>query len=273
MIAIALHHGTRQQRLRAAASRRRRHARTTTSRCPTCSLHYFPTGLLGLGLTALMAIFMSGMAGNVTAFNTVWTYDIYQAYIRPGASRPALPLDGPRRHRFGIAAQRRRGVRGHAVQQHHGHAPAGVRVRERAAVRDLPAGDVLAPGDRARRLLRAAGRDRGGGAAPRAHPAARLAAGLKGGFLGSVLSIYPARWRRTSGPRSSPGPPASWPRSSSSLLTERRKSDAELTGLVYALTPRIRGRRPGLVPPSRPARRGSARAGAGAQPPVLVRSR
>src|SRR6266478_3909263 len=48
--------------------------------------HYFPTGMLGLGLTALMASFMSGMAGNVTAFNTVWTYDIYQSYIKRGAS-------------------------------------------------------------------------------------------------------------------------------------------------------------------------------------------
>ena len=44
-------------------------------------LHFFPTGMLGLGLTALLASFMSGMAGNVTAFNTVWTYDIYQSYI------------------------------------------------------------------------------------------------------------------------------------------------------------------------------------------------
>ena len=48
--------------------------------------HYFPSGMLGLGLTALMASFMSGMAGNVTAFNTVWTYDIYQAYIKKHAS-------------------------------------------------------------------------------------------------------------------------------------------------------------------------------------------
>ena len=48
---------------------------------PALLLHYFPTGILGLGLTALLASFMSGMAGNVTAFNTVWTYDIYQAYI------------------------------------------------------------------------------------------------------------------------------------------------------------------------------------------------
>jgi SSS family solute:Na+ symporter len=42
--------------------------------------------LLGLGLTALIASFMSGMAGNVTAFNTVWTNDIYQPYIRRDAS-------------------------------------------------------------------------------------------------------------------------------------------------------------------------------------------
>jgi SSS family solute:Na+ symporter len=45
---------------------------------------YYPSGLLGIGLTALLASFMSGMAGNVTAFNTVWTYDIYQTHINPG---------------------------------------------------------------------------------------------------------------------------------------------------------------------------------------------
>ena len=53
---------------------------------PNMLLHYFPTGMLGLGLTALLASFMSGMAGNVTAFNTVWTYDIYQSYINKTAS-------------------------------------------------------------------------------------------------------------------------------------------------------------------------------------------
>jgi SSS family solute:Na+ symporter len=53
---------------------------------PSMLLHYFPNGILGLGLTALLASFMSGMAGNVTAFNTVWTYDIYQSYLRPRAS-------------------------------------------------------------------------------------------------------------------------------------------------------------------------------------------
>jgi SSS family solute:Na+ symporter len=53
---------------------------------PNMLIHYLPTGLLGLGITALLASFMSGMAGNVTAFNTVWTYDIYQAYIHKGGS-------------------------------------------------------------------------------------------------------------------------------------------------------------------------------------------
>ncbi len=45
---------------------------------PSMINHYFPNGLLGLAMTALMASFMSGMAANVTAFNTVWTYDLYQ---------------------------------------------------------------------------------------------------------------------------------------------------------------------------------------------------
>jgi SSS family solute:Na+ symporter len=47
---------------------------------------YCPPGLFGLALTALLASFMSGMAGNVTAFNTVFTYDLYQAYFVKGKS-------------------------------------------------------------------------------------------------------------------------------------------------------------------------------------------
>ncbi len=53
---------------------------------PYAMAYYFPTGMLGFGLTALLAAFMSGMAGNVTAFNTVWTYDIYKAYINRDAT-------------------------------------------------------------------------------------------------------------------------------------------------------------------------------------------
>ena len=71
---------------------------------PTLLLRYFPTGMLGLGLTALLASFMSGMAGNVTAFNTVWTYDIYQAYLRPQASDGHYLWIGRMATVFGIAA-------------------------------------------------------------------------------------------------------------------------------------------------------------------------
>jgi SSS family solute:Na+ symporter len=71
---------------------------------PSLLLRYFPTGLLGLGLTALLASFMSGMAGNVTAFNTVWTYDIYQAYLRPRATDAHYLRVGRLATVFGIAA-------------------------------------------------------------------------------------------------------------------------------------------------------------------------
>jgi SSS family solute:Na+ symporter len=53
---------------------------------PLMLARYYPSGMLGIGLTALLASFMSGMAGNVTAFNTVWTYDIYQSYIHKKAA-------------------------------------------------------------------------------------------------------------------------------------------------------------------------------------------
>lgn len=53
---------------------------------PSMLVHFLPTGMLGLGLTALIASLMSGLAGNVTAFNTVFTCDLYQAYFHRGAS-------------------------------------------------------------------------------------------------------------------------------------------------------------------------------------------
>ena len=69
---------------------------------PMMLLQYFPTGILGLGLTALLASFMSGMAGNVTAFNTVWTYDIYYAYLNRKASDQHLLWMGRVATIFGI---------------------------------------------------------------------------------------------------------------------------------------------------------------------------
>jgi solute:Na+ symporter, SSS family len=53
---------------------------------PLMLARYCGPGLLGLGITALIAGFMSGMAGNVSAFSTVWTYDIYKAVFKKDAS-------------------------------------------------------------------------------------------------------------------------------------------------------------------------------------------
>src|ERR1700710_396461 len=65
---------------------------------------FYPSGMLGVGLTALLASFMSGMAGGVTAFNTVFTYDIYQAYIRKEAPDGHYLMVGRLATLFGIAA-------------------------------------------------------------------------------------------------------------------------------------------------------------------------
>jgi SSS family solute:Na+ symporter len=53
---------------------------------PLMLARYFGPGLLGLGITALMAGFMSGMAGEISAFTTVFTYDIYRSYIHKNAA-------------------------------------------------------------------------------------------------------------------------------------------------------------------------------------------
>lgn len=61
---------------------------------PLMMVRYLGPGLLGLGITALIAGFMSGMAGNISAFSTVWTYDIYKPLIRKKASDSHYVLVG-----------------------------------------------------------------------------------------------------------------------------------------------------------------------------------
>ena len=151
---------------------------------PNMLLHYFPSGILGLGLTALLASFMSGMAGNVTAFNTVWTYDIYQSYIHQNASDAHYLWMGRMATVFGIALSVAAAYAATALQQHHGLSATGVRVRERSVVCDIPAGDVLEAHDRARRFLRVAlGNGRGGRSPwPDACPSGRLRASKAAGW-------------------------------------------------------------------------------------------
>ena len=61
---------------------------------PLLIARYYPPGLVGLGITALLAGFMAGQAGNVSAFNTVWTYDIYRVLIKKDASDEHLVYMG-----------------------------------------------------------------------------------------------------------------------------------------------------------------------------------
>jgi SSS family solute:Na+ symporter len=60
------------------------------SALPLLIARYYPPGLIGLGVTALLAGFMAGQAGNISAFNTVWTYDIYQSLFNRKASSKHL---------------------------------------------------------------------------------------------------------------------------------------------------------------------------------------
>jgi SSS family solute:Na+ symporter len=205
---------------------------------PMMLAHYLPTGLLGLGLTALMASFMSGMAGNVTAFNTVWTYDIYQTFIRPGQSDSHYLKMGHAATVFGILASV---VAAYAVTRFNNindvlqlvfsfvNGPLFAtfllgmfwkRTTGHAAFSGLLTGTLAAATHYGLTLSH--------GSVP----------GIKGGFLGTVLHVYPSEmalnfWTAI----------VAWTSCFVttlvvSLLTQRTKTDDELRGLVYSLTPR-----------------------------------
>ena len=204
---------------------------------PAMLAHYFPTGLLGLGLTALIASFMSGMAGNVTAFNTVWTYDIYQSYIRPKASDAHYLAVGRAATIAGIGASV-------------ACAYTAAKFNNIMDVLQLVFAFVNAPLFATFLLGMFLRRTTGHGAfagllagtaAAAGHHGLSLPkgaeAGIKGGWL-SVLHQYPSEMAQNFWT-------AIWAFSTCfiasvvvSLVTRQRKSDEELTGLVYALTPR-----------------------------------
>jgi SSS family solute:Na+ symporter len=205
---------------------------------PVLLAHYLPSGLLGLGLTALMASFMSGMAGNVTAFNTVWTYDIYQSYIRPGQTDRHYLRMGHVATVFGI---------GFSVAA----AYATTRFNNIMDMLQLVFAFVNAPLF-ATFLLgmfwrRATGHGAffgllAGTAAAAIHHGLTLphgaVPGLKGAFLGQVLHVYPSEMAQNFWTAITAWTTCFVATIVISLLTRRHKTDTELTGLVYALTPR-----------------------------------
>jgi SSS family solute:Na+ symporter len=200
--------------------------------------HYLPSGLLGLGLTALMASFMSGMAGNVTAFNTVWTYDIYQSYFRPGRSDKHYLRMG---HAATVGGILLSVVAAYATTRFNNimdmlqlvfafvNAPLFAtfllgmfwrRATGHGAFFGLVMGTLTAaihhglvvPGD----------------AAP----------GIKGGFLGTVVHTYPSEMAQNFWTAIYAWSACFVATIVISLVTTANKSDEDLKGLVYSLTPR-----------------------------------
>jgi SSS family solute:Na+ symporter len=201
--------------------------------------HYFPSGLLGLGLTALMASFMSGMAGNVTAFNTVWTYDIYQGYIRPGASDAALLWMGRAATVVGIAVS----VAAAYFAAHFNNI---------MDLLQLVFAFVNAPLFATFLLGMFWRRTTGHGAffglisgilAAATHHGLTQPEGAvtlaKGGWLGSVLHVYPSEMAQNFWTAIFAWSTCFFVTILVSLITRQQKSDAELTGLVSSLTERI----------------------------------
>ena len=90
--------------LQAGAGKRRRPGQHSYNEVlPLMLARYCGPGLLGLGITALIAGFMSGMAGNVSAFATVWTYDLYRPFFARPQPTPTT-FDGPLVHDSGSSS-------------------------------------------------------------------------------------------------------------------------------------------------------------------------
>jgi SSS family solute:Na+ symporter len=201
--------------------------------------HYLPSGLLGLGLTALMASFMSGMAGNVTAFNTVWTYDIYQSYIQPGRSDRHYLWMGHAATVFGIALS--------VIAAY-----ATTRFNNIMDMLQLVFAFVNAPLFATFLLGMFWRRTTGHGAFWGLVIGTLVAAihhglvlphgavvGIKGGYLGAVLHTYPSEMAQNFWTAIFAWTACFVATIVISLLTTRKKSDDDLRGLVWALTPRV----------------------------------
>ncbi|MFA5263409.1 MAG: sodium:solute symporter family protein [Opitutaceae bacterium] len=199
---------------------------------------YCPTGLLGLALTALLASFMSGMAGNVTAFNTVWTYDLYQAYLAPNKTDEHYMWMG-------------RSITVVGVLLSIAAAYFASRYNNAMDVIQLVFGFVNAPlfatfvfGMFWKRTTSHGaffGLLAGTGTSALFHAltiAGGNAPGIKGGYLG-ILHTFPSEMAQNFYLASFAFIVCFLLTGGISLVTGRTKSDEELKGLVYSLTPRL----------------------------------
>ncbi len=201
--------------------------------------HYLPPGLLGLGFTALMASFMSGMAGNVTAFNTVWTYDIYQSYFAPAKTDSHYLFMGRLATIFGVILSV--GVAYMAAQ-----------FNNIMNLLQLVFAFVNAPLFATFLLGMFWRRANGHGAffgllvgtiAAAAHHGLTLPVGsavgiMKGGWLGAVVHTYPSAMAQNFWTALFAWGACMAVTIGVSLATGQNKSDQQLAGLVYSLTPK-----------------------------------
>ncbi len=211
---------------------------------PMMLAHYLPSGVLGLGLTALMASFMSGMAGNVTAFNTVWTYDIYQSYIHPGQSDRHYLTVGHMATVFGILFS----VAAAYVTAQFNNIMDMLQLV--FAFVNAPLFAVFLLGMFWRRATGHAaftGLVLGTGAAALHHgltiPVGATTA-IKGGWIGTVMHVYPSEMAQNFWTAIAAWVVCFFVTIIVSLLTRRERADDELRGLVYGLTPHMK--EPGL---------------------------
>ena len=204
---------------------------------------YCPSGLLGLALTGAAGFVHVGHGRQRTAFNTVWTYDLYQAYLAPNKSDHALHVDGAQAITVvGILLSIACAYFVSHWYQCDGHHPTRVRVRECAAVRHFPARHVLGANHRHRGFPGSVWRHAHLGHLPFALThAAGQHAGSQRRHTCACVQAFPER----NGPeflagqfrvhclfRPDFGDFACAPR--------RTKTDEELKGLVYSLTPKIK---------------------------------
>jgi SSS family solute:Na+ symporter len=199
---------------------------------------YCPTGMLGLALTALLASFMSGMAGNVTAFNTVWTYDIYQAYLAPNKADEHYFWMGKCVTVVGIVLS----IACAYFAKHYNNAMDVIQLVFGFVNAPLFATFLLGMFWKRTTSIAAFVGLFGGIATSALFHALTLAAGdapgIKGGYL-AVVQTFPSEMAQNFWLASFAFAACFLLTLVISLMTRRTKSDEELKGLVYSLTPKL----------------------------------